>query len=84
MRAEELRRMTDDELRSEVVARKQEQMNLRFRRARGEGEGLDALRQARRDAARALTVISERRRAAKGAAPEGEAAESEAKERDNA
>lgn len=63
MRAEELRRMTRDELVAEIAKRKHEQMNLRFRQAQGDTEGLGNIRIARRAAARAMTVLNEKIRA---------------------
>ncbi len=63
MRAAELRHMSEDELRGEIGKLKREQLNLRFQQAEGETAGLARMRAARRDVARAMTVLAEKRRA---------------------
>ena len=62
MKAVELRRRTAEQLEDEVLRLKREQMNLRFRMAQGDRDGVGRLRSARREAARALTVLAEKRR----------------------
>ena len=63
MKAAEMRHKTVDELRAHLVGLKREQLNLRFRLAGGELEGTARMRAARREAARTLTVLAEKRRA---------------------
>ena len=62
MKAAEMRRLSADRLEAEVLRLKREQMNLRFRQAQGDREGTNRMRVARRDAARALTILGEKRR----------------------
>ena len=64
MNAAEMRRLTEDELQAAVARLKREQLNLRFRQAEGMTEGLGRMRAARREAARAKTILAEKRRAA--------------------
>ncbi len=62
MNVAEMRRLNEEQLEAEVLRLKREQMNLRFRFAQGEREGAARMRAARREAARALTILGERRR----------------------
>ena len=62
MKAAEMRRLPAERLEAEVLRLKREQMNLRFRQAQGDREGINRMRVARRDAARALTILCEKRR----------------------
>ena len=60
MNAQELREKTPDQLREELVALKKEQFNLRFQSATNQLENPARMRQARRDAARVLTILNEK------------------------
>ncbi len=60
MNAQELRDKTPDQLREELVALKKEQFNLRFQSATNQLENPARMRQARRDAARVLTILNEK------------------------
>jgi len=64
MKAEDVRRMTPDQLEDEVLKLKKEQFNLRFQRANGQAENTGRIRVLRRDIARIETVLNEQRRAA--------------------
>src|SRR6185437_6956379 len=68
MKAEDVRRMTPDQLEDEVVKLKKEQFNLRFQRATGQLENTSRVRTIRRDIARMKTIASQKR------AAEGDAA----------
>ena len=57
MKAGELREMDDDEL---IGNKRQELFNLRFQHATGQLEDTAAIKRAKRDLARALTVARER------------------------
>jgi large subunit ribosomal protein L29 len=62
MKASELRHKTDDELASELDLLGKERFNLRFQRASGQLENTARVRQVRRDIARIMTILGERRR----------------------
>ena len=62
MKAVDMRRLTGEQLEAEVLKLKREQMNLRFRQAQGDSEGVARMRAARRETARALTILGEKRR----------------------
>ena len=64
MTANELRDKTPDQLRDQLTALKKEAFNLRFQQATGQLEGTARMRSVRRDAARVLTVLNEKARAA--------------------
>ena len=64
MKAQELRKLTADELVARVVDERQKLFDLRIKKATGQLENSASLRVARRDLARALTVESERRESA--------------------
>lgn len=62
MRVNELRNKGEDELKTMVLERKKELMNLRFRRAENqEGFSPARIRAARREIARIKTVLHEKR-----------------------
>mgnify|MGYP006277965399 CR=1 FL=1 len=61
--AEELREMSEDELREKESDLKRTLFNLRFQLAMGQQDNTAALRETRRDIARVKTVLSERRKA---------------------
>ncbi len=58
MKAQDLVSKSSDELKSELVALKKEQFNLRFQKASGQLENTARERQVRRDIARIKTVMS--------------------------
>ena len=62
--ADEFRAKTPDELSTELSKLKKEQFNLRFQRANGQLEKTNRVRVVRKDIARILTIMNERRRAA--------------------
>ena len=64
MKIGEVRAKSRDELQAMLLDLRKEQFNLRFQRASGQLENTSRVRQVRRDIARILTVLSERRRAA--------------------
>ena len=60
----DVRAKSDDQLKELVLELRREQFNLRFQRATGQQEGIGRIREARREIARAKTVMGERTRAA--------------------
>lgn len=64
MTASELRDKTPDQLREELTNLKKEAFNLRFQQATGAMENTARIRQIRRNAARVMTVLNEKARAA--------------------
>lgn len=64
-RISDLRAMTEDQLKDEVLKLKKEQFNLRFQRATGQLENTSRVRIVRRDIARALTAAAQKRAEAK-------------------
>jgi len=71
MRAEEIRELTDDEVRSRVAELEEERFRLRFRAATETLEDPLRLRLIRKDVARMKTVLREREREASGKAVRG-------------
>ena len=67
MKASDVRAMTPDQLKDELLRLKKEQFNLRFQKATGQLENTTRVRQVRRDIAR-LKTISHAKSAAAGAA----------------
>jgi large subunit ribosomal protein L29 len=63
MNASDLRTRTPDELKDQLVQLKKEHFNLRFQRATGQLENTRRVREVRRDIARVMTLLGERRRA---------------------
>ena len=61
MKAEDVRRMTVDQLDDELMKLKKEQFNLRFQRATGQLENTARVRQVRRDIARLKTIAQQKR-----------------------
>ncbi len=61
----DLRVMSEDQLKDEVLKLKKEQFNLRFQRATGQLEDTSRVRVVRRGVARALTVAAQKRAQAK-------------------
>ena len=60
MNISELRQMTPDELRDELVKYKKEQFNLRFQAAAGEVQNTARMRDLRRGVARVKTLLNEK------------------------
>ena len=58
MKFADVKVMTKDQLKDEVLKLKKEQFNLRFQRATGQIENTARIRQIRRDIARLKTVAS--------------------------
>ncbi len=63
LEAEELREMTEDELRRKEAELKRTLFNLRFQLAMRQQDNTAALKETRRDIARVKTVLNERRKA---------------------
>jgi large subunit ribosomal protein L29 len=59
MKAQDIRVMTKDQVKDEILKLKKEQFNLRFQRATGQFENTARIRQIRRDIARLKTVQSQ-------------------------
>lgn len=59
MKARDIRVMTKDQVKDEILKLKKEQFNLRFQRATGQVENTARIRQIRRDIARLKTVQSQ-------------------------
>ena len=59
MKARDIRAMTNDQVKDEILKLKKEQFNLRFQRATGQVENTARIRQIRRDIARLKTVQSQ-------------------------
>lgn len=62
MKASELRKMKEQELRKELVELRREQFNLRMQRATGQLGTPGRFKEVRRDIARIMTVITEQKR----------------------
>ncbi|HMR31980.1 MAG TPA: 50S ribosomal protein L29 [Geminicoccaceae bacterium] len=60
----ELRGQSAQQLGERLVELKKEQFNLRFQRATGQLESTSRVREVRRDIARVMTVMTEKRRTA--------------------
>lgn len=61
MTAKELRKMTNEELNAKLKELKEEYFNLRFQHAMSPLENPHKLTEAKRDIARVLTVLSEKK-----------------------
>ncbi len=59
MKANDIRVMTKDQVKDEILKLKKEQFNLRFQKATGQVENTARIRQIRRDIARLKTVQSQ-------------------------
>jgi large subunit ribosomal protein L29 len=59
MKIADVRAMTKDQVKDEILKLKKEQFNLRFQRATGQIENTARIRQIRRDIARLKTVQSQ-------------------------
>ena len=60
---DDLKTKTDDQLVEQLAELKREQFNLRFQRASGQLENVARVRVVRRDIAKIMTVLAQRRRA---------------------
>ncbi len=63
MKASEVRRKTEDELKTQLEQLAKERFNLRFQKASGQLENTNRARQVRREIARIKTILAERARA---------------------
>ena len=63
MKASDVKQMTGDQLKDELLKLKKEQFNLRFQAASGQLENTARARVVRRDIARVKTVLTEKNRA---------------------
>jgi large subunit ribosomal protein L29 len=59
MKTKDIRVMTKDQVKDEILKLKKEQFNLRFQKATGQVENTARIRQIRRDIARLKTVQSQ-------------------------
>jgi large subunit ribosomal protein L29 len=64
-RLSDLRVMTEDQLNDEALKLRKERFNLRFQKASGQLQDTARVRVVRRDIARAMTLASQKRAAAK-------------------
>lgn len=62
MKPSQLRALTIDELRQKEMDMRKELFNLRFQIAKGELSNNRRIRQVRKDIARALTIIAEKKK----------------------
>lgn len=69
----DIRRLSDEKLLDAIEDKREELFNLRFQKASGQMEDTNALRYAKREMARLLTVQRERALAAEIAEEEGSA-----------
>ena len=65
MKTEDIRELTDDELKTRLAELKNELFNLRFRHATGQLENPVSLRNCKKDIAKVKTIIRERELKAK-------------------
>lgn len=63
MKAQETRAKSADELKEQLASLRKEALNLRFQQASGQLENTARRKTVRRDIARIMTVLDERRRA---------------------
>lgn len=73
MQVDDIRRLSDEKLLDAIEDKREELFNLRFQKASGQMEDTNALRYAKREMARLLTVQRERALAAEIAEEEGSA-----------
>ena len=60
MKASDVRAMTGDQLKDELVKLKKEQFNLRFQKATGQLEKTARVKEVRRDIARIKTIAAQK------------------------
>lgn len=65
MKTYEVRGLSDDQLRVELLNLRKEHLNLRFQMATGEFQNTARIRQIKKSIARMKTIINERKRATK-------------------
>jgi large subunit ribosomal protein L29 len=68
MKSADVRSLSDDQLQENLSSLRREAFNLRFQRASGQLESTARVRLVRRDIARILTILGERRQAGASAA----------------
>jgi large subunit ribosomal protein L29 len=68
MKSADVRSLSDDQLQENLSSLRREAFNLRFQRASGQLESTARVRLVRRDIARILTILGERRQAVASAA----------------
>ena len=61
MKPSDIRALSEDQMKDELVKLKKEQFNLRFQRATGQLENTARMRQIRRDIARIQTISRDKR-----------------------
>lgn len=66
MKSADVRSLSDDQLRENLLGLQREAFNLRFQKASGQLESTARMREVRRDIARIKTIIGERRTQAAG------------------
>ena len=66
MKFTDIRVLSPDQVKDEILKLKKEQFNLRFQRATGQLENTSRVRVVRRDIARVATIAAEKRAKAKG------------------
>ena len=64
MKAADIRTKTGDELKDQLLDLKKEALNLRFQKASGQLEATARVREVRRDIARVLSVLNEKKQTA--------------------
>ena len=64
MKPQEVRDLTEDELKDKLLQLKKEQFNLRFQTASGQLEKTARVKEVRRDIARIKTVLTQKQAAA--------------------
>ena len=68
MKSAQVRDMSEDELKDELIKLKKEQFNLRFQTASGQLEKTARVREVRRDIARIKTILTEKTKGAAASA----------------
>lgn len=61
MKANDIRKLSDQELNNKLVSLKEELFNLRFQQATGQIENLSSIGNVKQDIARVKTIITERK-----------------------
>lgn len=64
MKPTDIRALSEDQMKDQLVSLKKEQFNLRFQRATGQLENTARMRQVRRDIARIQTIARQKQAAA--------------------
>jgi large subunit ribosomal protein L29 len=71
MYADDIRKMSDEQILDSIEDQKEALFNLRFQEASGQLEDVNALKRTRRDLARLQTILRERQLAAERVQQEG-------------